>query len=330
MSMGSCLDRPRRDGQDADEWKPSTAEEAAANIDEWYNAGRLLFPRDNLQSIHDQLQKPLKSGDLIYVRAFDGSMYEYPVRIGEKQGTYVFDDEDFDEDGLARATERKKIDTVLGVPHIYYTSYESLKQGLEWSLSRAYCPIGIAHFMERAGQEVVTVSEVEVEAELKSFRDITSKWEDGDTWRGIKSTLLSLDLCCKIPKVIGMACGRFTATSGYDWYERSAVQHALLILLKRMLEESGLGTEQVACYAQDPVYSPADQAVMKELGIQEVNDPEGFLQMDDSSLVFCCSPNICVKQIMADMARPSIIIWCSVREDDPKYSSYGALSLILD
>ncbi|GIJ84880.1 hypothetical protein Asppvi_003731 [Aspergillus pseudoviridinutans] len=82
LNMHSWLDRPLRDGKDADEWKP-TESEAAANIDEWYQAGRLLFPPDSLLDVRDQLRKPLKYGDSIYVKAFDGSIYEWPVRTGD-------------------------------------------------------------------------------------------------------------------------------------------------------------------------------------------------------------------------------------------------------
>lgn len=330
VAMHSWLDQPLRNGREPREWKPGSAEEAAANIDKWYNAGRLLYPLETLQSIKDQLQKPLKQGDLIYVKGFDGEVYGWLVRIGEVQERYARDEDNVDEDGWPIENKEKKEEWVFCSAKVHYTSYESLKNYLEWDTSRAYCPIGIAHLMVRKDQEAEAVSHVDVEAGLESFKGILEEWEGGDTWRGIKSTLLTLDLRCKIPKVIGMACGRFTATKGYKGCKRSAVQHALLVLLKRALQESNLGTEEVTCYAQDPVYSPTDQAVMKESGIKVVDDPEGFLQMDDSSLVFCCSPNICVKQIMADMARPAIVIWCAVEENDPKESSYVLSSFALD
>jgi hypothetical protein len=89
--MHSWSDRPLRDGKDADEWKPTSAAEAAANIDEWYQAGRLLFPRDSLQDVHDQLRKPLKKGDIIYVKGFDGSVYEWPVRTGDTKRLFERD-----------------------------------------------------------------------------------------------------------------------------------------------------------------------------------------------------------------------------------------------
>lgn len=321
-AMHYWLDQPLRNGQEPHEWEPDNAEEAAAKIDKWYNAGRPLYPLETLQSIKDQLQQPLKQGDLISVKGFDGEVYEWLVRIGEVKERYARDHDNVDEDGWPIENEEKKEEWVFCSASIHYTSYESLKDYLEWDTSRAYCPIGIAHIMVRKDQEAEAVSHFDVEAGLQSFKTILEEWEGGDTWREIKSTLLSLDLRCKIPKVIGMACGRFTASAGYEECKRSAVQHAFLVLLKRALQESDLGPAEVACYAQDPAYSQTDQAVMKESGIDVVDDPEGFLQMDDNSLVFCCGPNVCVKQIMADTARPSIIIWCAVKEDNPKYSSY--------
>ncbi|KAF7181200.1 hypothetical protein CNMCM7691_000329 [Aspergillus felis] len=311
--MHSWLDQPLRDGKDADEWKP-TESEAAANIDEWYQAGRLLFPRDSLQDVRDQLRKPLKNGDSIYVKAFDGSIYEWPVTTGDIK-TLLEPDGD--------RGEEKSVEWVLTTPHIFYRSFDGLKELLEYDcLSRAYCSVGIEHWMTRVAQ----VPEPEPLGNLNSgleFLETTLRdWEGSEAWRDIKSSLSSLDLNIKIAKVIGMACGTFTPTLDFPGSRRSAVQHALLLTLKSFLQESNLGTGEVACYVQDPGYSKTDRLVLEKSDIKALEDPEGFLEMDDASLVFSCAPNICVKEIVADIVRPSILIWCTVKEEDPKFPLY--------
>ncbi|KAL4913969.1 hypothetical protein BDW62DRAFT_213791 [Aspergillus aurantiobrunneus] len=308
--MHYWLDRPQRDGVDADEWKPATDSEAAANIDKWYHTGRPLFPRDSLVSIRDQLRKPLAKGDFIFVKALDGLAYEYPVKTGKPTQVYVFDDDEANDDETKNDREPKTQEGVLGAPQIYYNSYESLKRDLEWSLSRAYFPIGIARLVK------------DLDAGLESFDAILQEWEDSSTWKEIKSTLLSLGLEEQIGKVIGMACGGFTATSEFKGSKRSAIQNAFLVSLKRMFQESDLGIESLGCYVQDPLYTRTDEAVLEKSDIKVVEDPEGFLEMDDASLVFSCAPNICVKQIIADIARPAILIWCALQEEDPECISF--------
>ncbi|KAL2835272.1 hypothetical protein BDW59DRAFT_137420 [Aspergillus cavernicola] len=308
-AMHSYLDRPLYNGKDADEWKPNSEEEAAANIKQWYQDGRLLYPRDTIQDVRDQLRKPLMNGEYIFVKAFDGSVYEFLVRIGELQKAYV---------SSSDSEEDKKEELVMTTPHIRYNSYEGLKQHLQWSLSRAYCSISIAHYLVPPNKSTAE-SPVDINTGVEFLHGIVRDWEASKAWREIKSTLLSLTLCSQIHKVIGMACGDF-GRSDARGARRSAVQHALLLMLKRTLQESDLGTDEVACYAQDPIYSSIDRLVLESSGCKVVEDPDGFLEMDERSLVFSCAPNICVKQVIADIARPAILIWDTVQEDDPEYS----------
>ncbi|EAW23649.1 uncharacterized protein NFIA_023600 [Aspergillus fischeri NRRL 181] len=294
--MHAWIDRPLRDGKDADEWEP-TESEAIANIDRWYQAGRPLFPRDSLQDVRDQLRKSLKKGDSIYVKAFDGSMYEWPVKTGDIKTLWEPDDD---------TGEEKRVEWML--------------------LSQAYCSVGIGHWMTRVGQEPEPGPLGDLNSGLE-FLDTTLRgWEGSEPWRDIKSTLSSLNLDTKIAKVIGMACGSFTPTLECCGSTRSAVQHALLLTMKTFLQECNLGTGEVACYVQDPGYSKTDRLVLEKSDIKVLEDPEGFLEMDDASLVFSCGPNICVKEIVADIARPSILIWCTVKEEDPEHALYVSLA----
>ncbi|KAF7114419.1 hypothetical protein CNMCM5793_008723 [Aspergillus hiratsukae] len=286
LKMHSWSDRPLRDGKDADEWKPTSASEAAANIDEWYQAGRLLFPRDSLQDVHDQLRKPLKKGDSIYVKAFDGLVYEYPVRTGDTKTL-------FERDG-----DKEEDKPVL------------------WVI------VSIGHWMTRVDQEPEPETAGNLDSGVEYLRTNLRDWEGSGAWKDIRCTLSSLNLSCKIAKVIGMACGTFTPTLESRGCRRSAVQHAFLLTLKSFLQESNLGTREVACYAQDPGYSKTYELVLEKSNIKVLEDPEGFLGMDDVSLVFSCGPNICVKEIVADIARPLVLIWCTVEEEDPKNPQY--------
>jgi hypothetical protein len=79
------------------------------------------------------------------------------------------------------------------------------------------------------------------------------------------------------------------------------------------------------CYAQDPDYTEIDKLVLKEHGITTLEDPRGFLEIESSTVVISICADVPVKQIVADIARPAIMIWNRVREVDnepPRYVSY--------
>lgn len=74
--------------------------------------------------------------------------------------------------------------------------------------------------------------------------------------------------------------------------------------------------EEIRCYAQDPAYSEADWSLLRSIGIQPLDDPKGFLEIDEETLVFSVSPNVPVKQIVADVQWPGAMIWNTVAEEE--------------
>ncbi|KAL4749848.1 hypothetical protein BDW72DRAFT_213825 [Aspergillus terricola var. indicus] len=74
--------------------------------------------------------------------------------------------------------------------------------------------------------------------------------------------------------------------------------------------------DEIKCYAQDPAYSEADWSLLRSIGIQPLDDPKGFLEIDEETLVFSVSPNVPVKQIVADVQWPGAMIWNTVAEKE--------------
>jgi hypothetical protein len=68
---------------------------------------------------------------------------------------------------------------------------------------------------------------------------------------------------------------------------------------------------------QDPSYTKVDQAVLSKHGITILGDPKGILEVDDSTAVLSCSPDIPVKQIVSDLANPAIMMVDRVLDHDP-------------
>jgi hypothetical protein len=90
---------------------------------------------------------------------------------------------------------------------------------------------------------------------------------------------------------------------------RSAYQHALIITLRDILAERQGHLNDIGCYAQDPDYTDVDRAVLEQSGITILDDPQGFLEVDDSTVVLSFGPNVPVRQVIADIARPAMMIW---------------------
>ncbi|CEL10083.1 hypothetical protein ASPCAL13210 [Aspergillus calidoustus] len=262
-------EKPRRDGKPHGEWKVCPGFEPAEKMDAWYNGGRPLFPRKELQEIHDQLRRPLRNGNLIFVRGFDGQWYEYVVRTGGRQ----------EHDGKTYRLSR---------PQISYTDFETLKEKVDPDiLSHLDCPCEATRNPSRR-----------VHGEYPPRKE-----DDGR--------------CGSLGKSPGLSQGGVDLIN--DEPAAQDYKH------HRLLQASHLGPREVPCYVQDPAYTPADRMVLAENNVETVQDPGGFLKMDDSSLVFCCEPTTCVKSIVANVARPLVIIrdtvvgspYCTAESWDP-------------
>jgi hypothetical protein len=62
------------------------------------------------------------------------------------------------------------------------------------------------------------------------------------------------------------------------------------------------------------MYEDVDREVLGELGMTVLDNPRGFLEVDESTVVFAQAPGVAVRQIVADIARPAVMIWDRVCE----------------
>jgi hypothetical protein len=96
---------------------------------------------------------------------------------------------------------------------------------------------------------------------------------------------------------------------------RSTAQHILALAIRDILTNNDAentqneNTDQIKCYAQDPAYTLIDELILHEAGFTVLDDPRAFLEVDEASIVIAISPDIPIKQIIADIARPAILIW---------------------
>ncbi|KAK7000794.1 hypothetical protein R3P38DRAFT_3614248 [Favolaschia claudopus] len=108
---------------------------------------------------------------------------------------------------------------------------------------------------------------------------------------------------CKIRRIVAFACGTpsfVSEESDTDFALRSVRQHALIIVIKNMLESREKSRIEVTftLKIRHTLY-----------GISVIADPRGFLHVTSESIVVSISPNIPIRQIVADISRPAVIIW---------------------
>lgn len=155
-----------------------------------------------------------------------------------------------------------------------------------------------------------------LEATKKGFDTGVKAWQDSEECRKLTSALMEHTTPDKMTKLVAFACGTML-DSDIDPDQRSISQHALILTVKSILQTKNAPADaEIKCYAQDPKYSDADRTAIEEAGIQVLEDPHGFLEVDDSSVVLSFSPHVPVRQIVADLARPAIMIWNKIRSDE--------------
>jgi hypothetical protein len=145
-----------------------------------------------------------------------------------------------------------------------------------------------------------------LEKVAETFQKHAQDWRETEVAKKLVQILTTHAATHQITKIAGLALGPIS--HHYEKSPRCYIQHALLLTLRKWLADQEK-TEDVVCYAQDPCYRSVDRDVLKEHGVEVIDDPRAWLEIDDESIVFSVSPNVPVKEIVADIARPAIVIW---------------------
>lgn len=71
------------------------------------------------------------------------------------------------------------------------------------------------------------------------------------------------------------------------------------------------------------MYTEIDKELLQELGITVLEDPRAFLEVSDESIVLSFGPDIPVRQVVTDLARPAVFICDKVREEQELLSTWS-------
>lgn len=160
-------------------------------------------------------------------------------------------------------------------------------------------------------------------AAKRVFNTGIKHWEKFESCKNLRDSLRAHIAPDKITKVIAFACG----TMIHDDSESSSIrQHGLVLTVKRMVQLiNSPGAEEVQCFAQDPAYTGLDRSVLEGAGIQILEDPHGFLEVDDASVVISFAAHVPVRQIVTDLARPAAMVWDRVETEDELFKTWSSI-----
>jgi hypothetical protein len=182
---------------------------------------------------------------------------------------------------------------------------------------------------EKGKTEYIPISEpFTVDVLQPAFNKARQDWQASKHYQELLSTLKSHNNpALHISQVIAFACSSLTYSDKIK--DRSILQHSLILLLRDVFStnESTPGSE-IRCFAQDPFYKESDEAVLQREGITVLDDPRAFLRVDESSVIISFGADIPVKQIIADIARPAVIIWGKGPLEEYPDGCPGALWLV--
>ena len=146
------------------------------------------------------------------------------------------------------------------------------------------------------------------------FGNVWNMWTNTQVYSQLSTILGDSYAILDCTKIIGFSLGDFSRKWSNDYRERVALSHALLLSVTDIVNQSKLAHGPFPCYVQDRWYTEATASLLSKRGVNVLEDPKGFLLVDEYSAVIACGANMPIKQIVTDLARPAVIIWDKIRE----------------
>ncbi|KAJ5815058.1 hypothetical protein N7474_006835 [Penicillium riverlandense] len=271
---------------------PQTMDEALARIDELYDSGKLFFTKESIRAVYEQFQGSTGHGEKIFVKDVEGATIEYTLRTGETFPMLRYQ----------------------GRGHLKH-SLRRLYEGANHEPERT-SPLRSLQVYQRSEKLVFGTKELVQDPTLPSrdnlnsyFKEQILAWQESEMCKRVVQILDSSVAGHSIEKIVAVALGGISRDDRHS----SAFQHALVLTLREWLHAR---QKSVSCYAQDPAYKAVDKVVLEEHGIEIIDDPRAWLEVDEQSILFSCAPNVPVKEIVADTTRPAAVIWERLDDND--------------
>ncbi|KAI0423779.1 hypothetical protein F5Y09DRAFT_326397 [Xylaria sp. FL1042] len=265
-----------------------------------YNQGTPLFTKEAMRKVGQELEicKTVTSGRrYVTLRGINGVDYTNPVDHPREQ-----------------LTSRAELYVGGSTWVINYNSIESLTRERDiefFSPQRAYLAMEInACYRELETPLIPDENDLQIfstEDLLKAYQDIGRQWRTSDYYQQLQAALAKVKSPIALDKIIGVALGPLTIQTQLN--HRSVLQHILLSAIQSIFTEQNVLSASSKRYVQDPVYTQEHQDALSLTEFTILEDPQAFLALDNSSVLLSICADIPVKEIVADICCPGVIIW---------------------
>ncbi|KAL3469427.1 hypothetical protein BJX99DRAFT_241333 [Aspergillus californicus] len=308
---------PTLDDDDSDDDTLAKIQGRISHLTELYTSGKKLFPRQLLADLDAQIDQ---GDEEVAIHDLDDVRHTYSLKIPGWCADMA-------------TSYRISYNSIQNLTCIHPSFPENALRDTPISI----CYMSSAEYPKASLEEV-----------RRKFDASTAAWESSETCKALEAHLSSLAvrLTKPIHKIVGFGLGTLTALEDGFHAGRAHAQHAAVRSMVRVLmgvrqgretkkkkkgvvngdvtcekgaeeqeqeqEEEEEGEGEIKCYAQDPAYTDVDAALLTSIGITPLDDPKGFLEIDEHTLVFSVSPNVPVKQIVADVQWPGAMVWNTV------------------
>ncbi|ATY62317.1 Sensitivity To Red Light Reduced-SRR1 [Cordyceps militaris] len=267
-----------------------------------YEEGKLFFGRDTLASLDRQIDA-LRTAGAVGDYNGDGGVVTLKDVIGNEKSWSLTPPE-------------CNTFCIRYTPHQIMT-HMSTKYPEYLLEAETPLAIGYQHPVEPSGRPLC-----DLEA---AFRAHQASWLASATCKSLTTTIAASVATLRAPinNIVCFGLGRLdewkltnTPEELAKSVQRAAWQHAAALTMAETLTRAqGGGGDEVRCYTQDPVYADVEKQLLAALGFEILEDPKGFLAVDDRTLVFSVTPNVPVRQIVADMVWPAAMVWDVIDKD---------------
>ncbi|KAI0101991.1 hypothetical protein GGR51DRAFT_528217 [Nemania sp. FL0031] len=259
------------------------------DIQAMYDAGTPVFTKDSIRKIGEELKHfqtgERNNGAKITLKGIDGVDYEIVVDSPISQGG--------ENEHIGGATWE-----IIYRSITYLTTCRDIEF---FHFEKAYLPMWICAPIRKIGIGLEFKNPVTPPKEdFNIYQTIIQQWKTSQHFEQVQDILTSVEVPFVITKVIGLGLGPLVIKSHV--FDRCVVQHALISVLRQNFSIS-------SAYVQDPAYTSRDKNILHLAGLPVLEDPQGLLELDEYSILVAISPNLPIKDIVADICRPGIIIW---------------------
>ncbi|OQE10524.1 hypothetical protein PENVUL_c004G05752 [Penicillium vulpinum] len=294
-------------------------EAAIKLLDEWHKADLPYFTIEALQDLEKQLEPlhlPNVNTGEVSLAALTGTIFKGEMNLGHCFVSKLYE---------------SKVETKM-INLRFVIEYNHPARLMD-SITLAYkegADVPVMNLMPfQMAHEVFECHNLEEPSSCKiagdAFKNERQAWEKTETCRKLPVTL-SRALGHEINSIVGFSCGSLSLPGR----SKAAFQHALLVTIKDWLIEQGNG-KKPSCYLQDPEYTDVDKEILHSVDFDVVHDPTGFLKVNDKSVVLSIGSDAPTKQIIADIARPAIVIWVRHQGDGLlDYDSSRVMNMMKD